>query len=63
MKRMHKHCTYGMQKVHRDYKNAEQRRDEGCGREESHTGKWHAVGGDEIHRRGVIQRIKRRHKA
>jgi hypothetical protein len=52
-----------MHKVKRDYKNAKQRRDEGYGREESHTGKCHAVGGAEIHRRGVIQRIKRRCRA
>jgi hypothetical protein len=44
MKSMQKHCAYGMHKVHRDYKKAEQRRDGGCCGEESHTGKWHVVG-------------------
>jgi hypothetical protein len=29
VKSMQKDCAYGMHKVHRDYKNAEQRRD-GC---------------------------------
>jgi hypothetical protein len=27
---MEKHCAYSMHKVHRDYKNAEQRRDGHC---------------------------------
>jgi hypothetical protein len=58
MKRMQKHFTYGMRKVHKDYKNAEQRRYVCCWREESHTGKWMLWVGAEIHRRGVIQRIK-----
>ena len=29
-KSMHKDCTYSMHKEHKDDKNAEQRRDEGC---------------------------------
>jgi hypothetical protein len=63
MKSMKNHCTYCMHKVHRDYKNAEQRRDGGCWREESHMGKWMLWVGDETHRRGIIQRIKIRHRA
>jgi hypothetical protein len=54
MKSMQKHCTYGMHKVHRDYKTVEKIRDECCCREESHMGKWMLWVGAEIHRRGVI---------
>jgi hypothetical protein len=63
MKSMQKHCAYWMHKVHKDHKNVEQRRDGGCCREESHMGKWMLWAGAEIHRRGVIQRIKIRRRA
>ena len=63
MKSMQKYCAYGMHKVHRDYKNAEQRRDEHFYREESHMGKWMLWAGAEIHRRGIIQRMKIRCRA
>ena len=36
MTSIQKHCAYGMHKVHKDYKNAEKRRDEGCV-ERNHT--------------------------
>jgi hypothetical protein len=62
MKSMQKNYAYGMHKVHRDYKNALKRRHEGFYREESHTGKWMMWVGAEIHKRGVIQRIKIRHR-
>jgi hypothetical protein len=52
-----------MHKVHRDYKNAEQRR-EGATVERNHTrGNGMLWEGAKIQRIGAIQRIKRRHKA
>jgi hypothetical protein len=63
MKSMQKHCAYGMHKVHRDYKNAEQRRDGGCCERNYTRGNGMLWAGAEIHRRGVIHRIKIRRRA
>jgi hypothetical protein len=44
MKSMQKYCSYNMHRVHKDYKDVEQTRDDNYCREELHMGKWHVVG-------------------